>query len=268
MFQPLYVAATGLNTFEDEITDITNNLANSKTVGFKKGRTEKESLFVMEKNFSSHLNEAIRRQQEEGVGTSAVEFGTGVRVVSTPKDFTQGTIETTNNPTDIAISGEGFFQISMPDGKIAYSRAGGFHVDSDGNFVDPNGHLLDPPVILPQNTTSILIKENGMVFVSINNSIDLTEVGQINLAKFTSPAGLKSLGQNLYEETTASGSPMIGLPTQEGYGSLQQSALEQSNVDVISEMMRMIMVQRVFDTVTKAVQTYDAMLTSVERMKA
>jgi len=268
MFQPLYVAATGLNTFEDEITDITNNLANSKTTGFKKGRTEKESLFYMEKDFTSYLNDAIKRQQDAGVGINPVEYGTGVRVVSTRKDFSQGTIETTGNPLDVAIEGEGFLQIRMPDGNIVYSRAGSLHSDSEGNLVDPNGHLLEPPLILPQGTTSVLIKENGVVYVSINNALELTEIGQIQLVKFTNPSGMKSLGQNLYEETASSGTPLVGLPTQEGYGSLKQSALEQSNVDIISEMMRMIMIQRVFDTVTKAVQSYDAMLTSVERMKA
>lgn len=265
MFHPLYVAATGLNTFEDEMADITNNLANAKTIGFKKGRTEKESLFYIEKSFKAHLDDAVEREEESA--KKNIEFGTGVRIVSTPKDFSQGTIEITNNPLDIAIQGEGFFQLRLPEGKLAYSRAGSFHADGEGNFVDPNGRLLDPPIILPQNTTSILIRQDGIIQASINNSINLTEIGQISLTKFPNPAGLKSIGQNLYEETEAAGTPIIGSPNQEGFGTLQQSAIEQSNVDVIAEMMRMIMSQRVFDTVTKAVQSYEAMLTAVERMK-
>lgn len=265
MFQPLYVAATGLNTFEDEMADITNNLANAKTIGFKRGRTEKESLFYIDKSFKTHLEEAFEKEDEDS--QKNIEFGTGVRIVSTPKDFSQGTLEITRNPLDIAVQGEGFFRLLLPNGKNAYSRAGSFHADGDGNVVDPNGRLLDPKIAIPANTTSILIKEDGTVLVSINNAVNLKEIGQLNLAKFPNPAGLRSLGQNLYEQTLASGDAIIGNPTQEGFGSLQQSAIEQSNVDVISEMMRMIMSQRVFDTVTKAVQSYEAMLTAVERMK-
>ena len=265
MFQPLYVAATGMNAFEEEMIDITNNLSNAKTVGFKKGRTEMESLFYLEKTFKKQLEEAMAKREISPF--SPVEFGTGVRIVATPKDFTQGTIEVTNNPLDISISGDGFLQFRMPDGTLAYSRAGNFHVDNEGNIVDPNGHLLDPNLVLPEGTTSVTIKANGLVLVSVAGKTEQDEIGQITLAKFTNPAGLKSLGQNLYQETTASGIPLTGLPGDEGFGTLSQFSLEASNVDVISEMMRMIMVQRVFDTVSKAVQSYEAMLTSVERMK-
>jgi flagellar basal-body rod protein FlgG len=267
MFQPFYVAATGLNTFEDEMVDVTNNLANAKTVGFKKGTTEKESMFYVEKNFDTKLNEALKKQEAAGPN-AGVEYGTGVRVVATPKDFSQGTIEITNNPLDVAVSGDGFFQLRMADGTTAYSRSGNFHLDNEGNIVDPNGRMLEPPITIPSGTSSILINPSGQVSVSINNSTTLTSIGQINLAKFPNQAGLQSLGQNLYTQTDSSGEAIVGLPTQEGYGQLQQAAVEQSNVDVVSEMMRMLMVQRVFDTVTKAVASYDAMMTSVERMKS
>ncbi len=264
MFQPLYVAATGLNAFQDEMTDITNNLSNARTVGFKKGRTEKESMFYTEKDFSKYLSDAITDQN----AVKATEYGTGVRVVSTPKDFTQGSIETTGNPLDVAIEGEGFFQLKMADGTNVYSRAGNFHADNEGNIVDPNGRLLDPPIVLPQGTTSVLIKTDGTVYAATNNSLSMSQVGQISLAKFANPSGLKALGQNIYAASASSGEPIIGSAGDEGFGSIQQSSLEQSNVDVVSEMMRMIMIQRVFDTVTKAVQSYEGMLTSVERMKS
>ncbi len=263
MFQPLYVAATGLNAFEDEMTDITNNLANARTVGFKKGRTEKESTFYVDKSFSDFLKDATVKS----TNNNQMELGTGVRVVSTPKDFTQGSLEKTNNALDLAIQGDGFFQLKMQDGQIAFSRAGSFHADSAGNLVDPNGRLLDPAIVLPEGVSSVLIRQDGTVLASINNSSELNEVGQLTLAKFTNPAGLKSVGQNLYMQTPASGEPMIGQANQEGFGSVNQFSLEQSNVDVISEMMRMVMIQRVFDTVTKAVQSYDGMLTSVGRIK-
>lgn len=264
MFQPLYVAATGLSAMEDEILNITNNLSNAKTVAYKKGRTEMESLFYIEKSFKDVLYEAM-----SGSGTPPVnvEYGTGVRVASTPRDFTDGTIEVTNNALDIAVKGEGFFQFKMPDGKLAYGRAGNLHMDNDGNLVDPNGRILEPGIVLPEGTTSVVISQNGTVSVAVNNDTTYAEIGQINLARFTNPSGMKSIGQNLFESTEASGEPMIGVPSEDGYGAINQYALEQSNVDVMSEMMRMITVQRVFDTVTKAVQSYEGMLASLEKMK-
>lgn len=267
MFEPLYVAATGMNAFEDEMVDITNNLANARTVGFKKGRTEKESLFTIERTFQAELREQMLRQ---GITPpyGPVEYGTGVRVVATPKDFSQGTIEITSNPLDLAVQGEGFFQYRMPDGTtIAYGRAGNLHIDNEGNLVDPNGHKIEPGIVIPEGTTRITIKQDGTVQVSIDNSVEMTEIGQITLARFVNHAGLKSVGQNLFVSTASSGEPIIGIPNEEGYGSISQYALEGSNVDVISEMMRMVMIQRVFDTVSKAVQSYDGMLTAIERMK-
>jgi flagellar basal-body rod protein FlgG len=267
MFEPLYVAATGMNVFENEMVDITNNLANASTVGFKKGRVEKESLFTIEKTFQSELRDQMIKQ---GVSPTfgSTEYGSGVRVAATPKDFSQGTIEVTNNQLDIAIQGNGFFQFSMPDGTFAYGRAGNLHADNEGNLVDPNGRKLEPQIVLPEGTTKVLIKQDGTVTVSINNSIESQEIGQIALVKFFNPAGLKSVGQNMFVETEASGTPTIGLANQQGFGSINQYALENSNVDVISEMMRMVMIQRVFDTVSKAVQSYDGMLASVDKMKS
>jgi len=266
MFEPLYVAATGMNVFQDEMVDITNNLANARTVGFKRGRTEKESLFTIERTFQTELRDQMLK---EGVTPAygPVEYGTGVRVAATPKDFSQGTIEVTSNPLDLAIQGDGFFQIKMTDGTIAYSRAGNFHIDNEGNIVDPNGHKMEPPIAVPQGTTKIVIKQDGTVLASINNSIETQDIGQLTLAKFLNPSGLKSLGQNIYASTPASGEPITGVANTEGFGYISQYALEMSNVDVISEMMRMVMIQRVFETVSKAVQSYDGMLSSIDRMK-
>ena len=264
MFQPLYVAATGLSAMQDEILGITNNLANAKTVAFKKGRAEMESLFYIEKSFKDVLYEEMSGYDTPPVN---VEYGTGVRVASTPRDFAQGSVEITNNPLDIAIKGDGFFQFIMPDDTIAYGRAGNLHMDNEGSLVDPNGHKLDPAIVLPEGTTSIAIRQDGTVMVAVNNENEYSEIGQINLARFTNPSGLKSLGQNLFQASEASGEPLIGVAGEEGFGTINQFALEQSNVDVISEMMRMVTVQRVFDTVTKAVQSYEGMLASLERMK-
>lgn len=264
MFQPLYVAATGLSAMEDEILSITNNLANAKTVGFKKGRAEMESLFYVEKSFKDMLYEAMSGYETPPVN---VEYGTGVRIASTPRDFTQGSIDVTNNPLDIAIKGEGFLIYLMPDGTEAYGRAGNLHIDNEGNLVDPNGHMLQPEIVFPEGTTTVIIQQDGIVLAAVDNENEYSEIGQINLARFTNPSGLKSLGQNLFQATEASGAPSLGTAGEDGFGSINQYALEQSNVDVITEMMRMVMVQRVFDTVTKAVQSYEGMLTSIDRMK-
>lgn len=264
MFQPLYVAATGLSAMEDEILNITDNLANAKTVAFKKGRTEMESLFYIQKSFSDMLYEEMT-----GLETlpTDVEYGTGVRVAATPKDFSQGSIETTQNALDLAIKGEGFFQFKMADGNYAYGRAGNFHIDNNGTLVDPNGRQLASNIIFPDGTTAVLINPDGTVYAAVDGTTSYSEVGQISLARFPNAAGLKALGQNLFQETEASGMAVLGTANEDGYGSINQYALEQSNVEVISEMMRMVMVQRVFDTVTKAVQSYETMLTSLGRMK-
>ncbi len=265
MFQPLYIAATGLNTYEDVMTDLTNNLSNAKTVAFKRGRTETESLFYLEGSFQKKLAAEMGTAEEKPY--APIEFGTGVRIASTSKDFSQGTLETTKSPFDLAIQGEGFFQFKLPDGTIAYSRAGNLHIDNEGNLVDPNGRIFEPNIVVPQGTTSVVIQQDGTVLVTINNDKDQVELGQINLVRFMNPQGLKAIGQNLYVATPASGDPVIGVPNQEGFGYVQQYSLEGSNVDVISEMMRMLVVQRVFDTISKAVQAYDGMLSTLEKIK-
>jgi flagellar basal-body rod protein FlgG len=264
MFQPLYVAATGLSSFQDEMLDITNNLANSKTTAYKKSRTEMESLFYVQRSFKNVLEEAM---EGGGVGINP-EFGTGVRIAATTKDFTQGQIETTNNPLDLAIKGDGFLQFQMPDGTMSYSRAGNIHIDNEGNLVDPNGHILEPPIVFPEDVSSVTIRQDGTVLVTVGQELTQSEIGQITLVRFSNPAGLKSIGQNLYAETDASGVAIQGTAGEEGFGNVIQYALEGSNVDVISEMMKMVIVQRVFDTITKAVQSYETMLTSLERMKS
>ena len=265
MFQPLYIAATGLNSFEDEMIDVTNNLANAKTPAFKKGKTEMESLFYLEKTFQKRL------EDEMGGGGvkpyAPVEFGTGVRISATPKDFSQGTIEITNDPFDLAIQGEGFFQFRMPDGTATYGRAGNLHVDNEGNLVDPNGRLLEPNITIPDRATSVSIGQDGTVLVTMDNDKTQVEIGQITIARFVNPSGLAAIGQNLFAATPSSGDPLIGVANEQGFGYIQQYAMESSNVDVVSEMMRMVMVQRVFDTISKAVQAYDGMMAQLQNIK-
>jgi flagellar basal-body rod protein FlgG len=265
MFQPLYVAATGLDALQNELGDVTNNLSNAKTVAFKKGRIDMENLSYVSKTFDQELDSAMARGEQVNP-RGVIEYGTGVNIAATTKDFKQGTIDTTNNQLDLAIYGDGFFSFKMPDGSMAYSRAGNLKLDNEGNLVDPNGHLIEPSIKVPDGTAAISILQDGTV-IALDSSSNQTDLGQISLTRFTNTQGLTAIGQNLFQATAASGEPQIGVAGDNGFGTINQYSLEASNVDVISEMMRMVMVQRIFDTVTKAVQSYESMLTSLSSMK-
>lgn len=255
MFKQFRVGATGMSAMEKDLITITDNVANVKTTGFKKARVEFENLFP------EILNEAIT-DSEAGKNTARLEFGSGVNVVGTPRDFSSGTVEVTNNALDIAIQGEGFLQFRMADGTLGYSRAGNLHKDSEGRITDVNGNLLEPEVTLPSNTTGVVITTDGTVLVQENNQTTQNQVGQITLSRFVNPAGLKSIGGNLYQPTPASGEAIEGVPSENGFGKTAQFSLESSNVDVIQEMMRMIMTQRAFDVISKAIQSGEGMLNS------
>lgn len=256
MFQNFYVGATGMNALQESLLATTNNVSNSQTVGFKTSRVEFENLFPM------MLREAIARAETNSVEPAGIEFGSGVRTVATIKDFSQGTIEVTQNPLDLAIEGEGFFQMRMPDGTVAYTRAGNFHQDSLGNIVDPNGHVFDPPITLPDGVTNITINTDGRIYVQVNNEVNSREVGQVLLARFPNPAGLVSVGQNLYKESVASGEPIVGVAAEEGFGKIAQYSLESSNVDIIAELTNLIITQRAFEIVSKAIQSGEKMMSS------
>jgi flagellar basal-body rod protein FlgG len=256
MFRQFYVGATGMSALEKTMVNITNNVSNSKTVGYKSTRTELENIFPQ------ILERAVSRRDLLTTTPSNIELGAGVRIVSTPKDFRQGPIAITNNEFDVAINGDGFFVFRQVDGTQAYSRAGNLNRDSEGNLVDPNGNLLDPGITIPDNTEHFRIDPNGNVFVTLQNETDERLIGQIQLAKFVNPAGLQSIGGNLYVETVASGIPSISNAGENGLGSLSQFAVESSNVDIIGEMMEMIIVQRSFDIVSKAIQSGESMLKS------
>lgn len=266
MFQPLFVAASGLEAFEHEIGDITHNLSNARTVGFKRGRLDKESLFYAEKSFSQYLSQAENRNADMAVPKT--HLGGGVRISSSIHDFAQGSIEITTNQFDCAIQGEGFYQIRLADGTLAYTRAGNFHKDNEGNIVDPNGNLLEPSITLPPGTTALVIRPDGKVFVSVDGQEAQQEVGQISLVRFTNSSGLTPLGNNLYKASGTSGEPMEGIASTEGYGTINQFAIEQSNVDVIQELMRMTLTQRIFEVVSRAIQAYDGMLQSLNQIRA
>ena len=255
MLRQFYVGATGMSSFEKIMTNITNNVSNSKTVGYKSTRTELENLFPQV------LAKAVAKQ--EGVSApSDLELGTGVRIVSTPKDFRQGAISVTNNEFDIAINGEGFLTYTTANGEVAYGRAGNLSRDSQGSIVDPNGNILQPQISIPENTDKVRIASDGNVYVTLNQETQERSIGQIQLAKFMNAAGLESIGGNLYRQTTASGDPVTGIPGQDNFGTISQFSLESSNVDIIGEMMEMVITQRAFDIITKAIQAGEGMMKS------
>jgi flagellar basal-body rod protein FlgG len=163
---------------------------------------------------------------------------------------------------DVAVAGDGFFQYRLPDGSTAYGRSGSFHRDNMGMLVDASGHILEPQLTMPEDTTGLIVSPDGRVFVQLNDQVDQQEIGQITTARFINPAGLQSIGDNLYVETAASGRPIVGIPGETSLGALEQYALEGSNVDVVTEMMRMIITQRSFDVISKAVQSGEGMLKS------
>ncbi|HCY35867.1 MAG: flagellar basal-body rod protein FlgG [Candidatus Margulisiibacteriota bacterium] len=256
MFRQLYVGATGMNALEQDMVVITNNVSNSKTTAFKKSRAEMENLFPQV------LDEAVSEIDSETKRPAGIEFGSGVRVVSTPKDFAQGTPEITSNPLDLMIQGEGFFTVRMPDGTLAYTRAGNFHRDDAGNIVDPNGHILEPSIVIPQDVTGIRVSADGGMYVKITNAMQENLIGQLSISKFSNPAGLESIGQNLYRDSLSSGEAAEGVPGKDGFGTIAQFSLEGSNVDIVDEMMKMIITQRAFDIISKSIQVGENMLRS------
>lgn len=250
----LWVSKTGLAAQDMRMTTISNNLANVSTVGFKKDRVVFEDLFYQ-----------VQRQpgtqaDELNQVPSGIQVGTGVRINGTQKIFTEGTFETTNNQLDIAIAGQGFFQIESPDGEILYTRNGQFQLNAESLIVNANGLPLAQNLDIPENATKVTIGRDGTVTAVIAGQIEPVEVGQILTATFVNPAGLEALGGNLFRATAASGEAIEGIPGEEAYGSLQQFTLEGSNVSVVDEMVNMIAVQRAYEMNAKVVSAADDML--------
>jgi len=250
----LWVAKTGLDAQQTRMAVISNNIANVNTTGFKKDRP----LFVdlMYQNIRQAGGQTTQNTQLP----TGLQLGTGVRAAATEKIHTQGNIQQTSNSLDIAINGRGFFQITMPNGDIDYTRAGSFQVDNTGQIVTPNGVPLNPSITIPQDALSVTIGQDGTVSVTQPGSTTANQVGQIQTADFINPAGLEPIGDNLFRETVASGTPIVGTPGENELGSLVQGSLETSNVNVVEEMVNMIETQRAYEVNSKAISTTDQML--------
>ena len=250
----LWTAATGMEGQQIEIDNIANNLANTNTTGFKESRVNFEDLFYQTiKSPGAYSSEYTQ-------SPTGIQIGLGSKVSSIEKEFSQGDLQQTSNPLDIAISGQGFFQVQMPDGETAYTRDGTFDTNSQGQLVDSNGYPLIPSITIPPNATSVSISENGTVTAVISGQTNPAQVGNITLANFINPAGLNSVGSNLFLQTSASGVPQVGTPNEDGLGTLQQGFLEMSNVNLVGQMVDMITAQNAYTIDSKAITTANQML--------
>lgn len=254
MHPALWVSKTGLNAQDYNLTTVSNNLANVSTTGFKKDRAVFEDLIYQIQRQPGALSSQDSRLP------SGLQLGTGVKVAGTQKIFTTGSLQETAQPLDLAINGRGFFQIVTPDGNTSYTRDGTFHMDADGQVVNASGYLLEPNITIPAQTNTLTISKDGIVSVTQVGETTPTEIGQIDLVDFINPAGLQAMGGNLFRETAASGAPQVGVAANEGFGSIEQGFLENSNVKVVEELVNMIAVQRSYEMNSKVVSTADQML--------
>ncbi|VEG80974.1 Distal rod protein [Wolinella succinogenes] len=257
----LYTATTGMMGQQLQIDVTSNNIANVNTIGYKKQRAEFADLFyqVMEYAGSS--------TSETTLSPTGIEVGLGVRPTAITKIFSQGNFKETGNNLDIAITGNGFFQIQLPDGTTAYTRNGAFKPDDEGNIVNSDGYRLIPEITIPEDATQINIGVDGTVSVLQGNQTEVNTIGQIEIATFINPAGLHSLGDNLYLNTNASGDPIVDTPGLNGFGQLRQGFVELSNVKLVEEMTDLITGQRAYEANSKSIQTADSMLQTVNSLK-
>ena len=250
----LHVARTGLDAQQTRMRVIANNLANVNTTGFKRDRAEFESLAYQMMTAAGATSSGDNRY---AIG---LNLGTGVQTVGTARVTTQGSLNTTDNPLDLAIEGDGYFQVVRADGSTAYTRAGNFHLSAEGKIVTSDGLPLQPEIQVPEGATAITIGADGTVSATVAGQTEATEVGRIELARFVNAAGLQALGGNLYAETAASGSAQVGQAGLEGRGSIRQGALEGSNVNVVQELVDMIETQRAYEVNAKMISSTDEML--------
>lgn len=257
----LSTAATGMMAMDLNVQVIANNLANMSTTGYKRQRASFQDLLY------EHVSRIGTQTSSQGnILPVGIDLGSGVKTVGTARLMTQGTLSTTSNSLDVAIRGEGFFKIQMPDDSYAYTRDGSFQLDSQGRIVTAQGNLVMPTITVPTNSTSLTVNSQGQVSVVQSGSTTSTVLGQITLTRFTNQAGLLPIGDNLYTETPASGTPQDGVPASDGAGNLQQGYLEQSNVDSVTEITNLIAAQRAYEMNGKVISAADQMLSTTSNL--
>ena len=258
MFQQFNISRTGFGAYQKWMFNITNNIANANTPGFKQKRVEMATLFptiLQEAREELREGETLLKKKKRGI-----ELGTGVQIQAITQDFKNGRLELSSNEMDIALEGRGFFQFQRPDGSIVYSRAGNFIQDADGNIMNQAGFLLEPPIRLPQNTTDFNVSPEGLIAVNVADDDNPVEVGQILLANFKNQEGLQEIGQNMFKETIESGEPEIVNPGAMGAAQTIQNFREMSNVDIMRELMEMVMCSRGLQLLSKAMDAGTKML--------
>ncbi|HZQ54365.1 MAG TPA: flagellar basal-body rod protein FlgG [Bryobacteraceae bacterium] len=261
MIRALYSAASGMTAQELNVDNIANNLANSNTAGYKMRRAEFQDLI-----YQSMLQPGASAGQQTTI-PAGLQLGLGTRAASNEIIFSQGTFAQTGNPLDLAIQGNGFFQVLQPNGNLAYTRDGSFQLDQNGNIVTANGNLLQPQITIPSNAQNVTIAQDGTVSYTMPNQTAAQKAGQIQLALFQNPAGLNSIGNNLYTPTDASGNPQVAAPgSSEGLGTVMQGYTEQSNVDVVQEFVNLIQSQRAYEANSRVVKAADEMYQQVNQV--
>jgi flagellar basal-body rod protein FlgG len=260
MIRSLWISKTGLDAQQMQMDVISNNLANVSTSGFKRARAVFEDLLYQT------IRQPGAQSSEQTQLPSGLQIGTGVKPVATERIFTQGNLQQTSNAKDVAIQGNGFFQVLMPDGTTAYTRDGSFQSDANGQMVTSSGYAVQPAITIPANTQSLTIARDGTVSVQQSGSATPVTIGTLQLTTFVNPAGLQSMGENLYAETAASGTPSSNAPGSNGAGTLNQGYVETSNVNVVEELVNMIQTQRAYEINSKAITTSDQMLQRLTQM--
>ncbi|MBZ5657317.1 MAG: flagellar basal-body rod protein FlgG [Acidobacteriia bacterium] len=261
MFRSLYTAASGMQAQQTNLDTIANNLANSSTAGFRSRRMQFQDLI-----YQSMVMPGAASSQQTTVATG-LQIGLGTRSAASEIIQLQGDLSATGNPFDLAIEGQGFFQVQLPTGDIAYTRSGAFHQDSQGGIVTSDGNPLQPSITIPQGATSVTIAADGTVSATLAGQTAAQQVGNIQLALFPNPGGLNSVGKNLFLATTASGDPVLGTPGgTDGLGQIEQGYLEQSNVSVVDEFISMIVAQRSYEASSRVVQAADQMFQQINNL--
>lgn len=261
MIRSLYTAATGMVAQQLNLDVIANNLANVNTNGFKKSRADFEDLMYQ------IVEEPGTSANQSGISPSGIQVGLGTRTAAVAKLHSQGDFQSTSNPFDLAIEGDGFFQITLPNGETAYTRAGALKLDDAGQMVTSDGYVVEPAITIPTDTIGMTVSADGIVSVKQPGTAAATQVGQIQLARFQNPAGLRAKGKNLFQETDSSGAPTLSNPGENGVGTLAQGFLEGSNVSVVEEIVQMVTGQKAYEASSKVIQTADNMLSIAINVK-
>ena len=261
MIRSLFTAATGMIAQQLNLDVIANNLANVNTTGFKKSKADFQDLMYQV------IEEPGTTANQQGTSPTGIQVGLGVRPAAVSKIHSQGDFESTSNPFDLALEGDGFFQITLPNGELRYTRSGAFKMDETGIMVNSDGYQLSPTITIPSDAIGVTISSDGIVSVRQPGSTTLSQVGQIQTARFQNPAGLRANGRNLFEETEASGAATLGTPGDTGLGTIAQGYLESSNVSVVEEIVSMVTGQRAYEANSKVIQTADNILSTAINVK-